>query len=201
MEMEKAAFQKPCDSALYRSLAIAVLSIITLILGGCSDLLLPSVGFIITVHPPGHLSETWIHDSTVAEPALFYQVQMLSDSSGWAVGISGENGLVYHYDGTGWKLDTKTSSWEHFFCIDMLNDTDGWLGGNGGRFYRFDGADWALHTTTAEGSTINGISMLSESSGWASGSGNGRMYKFYRHGLGTPYFARCWRYLGCVHDR
>jgi hypothetical protein len=122
----------------------------------------------------GTYTTGWKLQTTVAERIRFRDVDFINSSEGWAVG---DDGYIYHWDGTTWQIDFYIPDYYGFFAVEMISDTDGWVGGYYGQIYHWDGLSWSLHTTTAEGASIFDVEMVSSADGWAVG-GEGRFYRW-----------------------
>ncbi len=98
---------------------------------------------------------------------VFEDIDMLSSSYGWAVGWDGNKELpaIWRWNGTDWiEFQNPTGA---VYCIDMINASNGWIGGNG-YFLRFNGTNWVVGGTATR--AMYGIDMLSDTSGIAVGS-------------------------------
>ena len=94
-----------------------------------------------------------------------YDIEMLSPTSGWAVG---ESGKIFNYDGVNWTqfVDLGGSDIQ---SIDMVSASDGWAVGNSGKIYRYNGTTWSQFVDTGS-HTFYALDMVSASDGWALGS-------------------------------
>ena len=104
-------------------------------------------------------------------------VDMLSTSDGWAVGMSGSSGVIFHYDGASWTPYPAPAEVTGLRTIHMVSIDDGWAAGEGGLIYHYVNGAWTLHTATVEGRAIHSIEMLSADDGWAVGGG-GLIYRY-----------------------
>ena len=101
-----------------------------------------------------------------------YDIEMLSPTSGWAVG---ESGKIFNYDGVNWTqfVDLGGSDIQ---SIDMVSASDGWAVGNSGKIYRYNGTTWSQFVDV--GSTVfYALDMVSASDGWAVGN-SGKIYRY-----------------------
>ncbi len=129
---------------------------------------------------PGHTSH--VHND----------IDMVSTTDGWAVGWDGitQEEKIWHWDGSSWnEFQTVTGA---IYCIDMIDATHGWIGGNG-YFLRFNGTTWEYGGSAPN--TVFGIQMKTDTDGWAVG------YRFIMRRVGGSWIelpgANDW-YLGDV---
>jgi hypothetical protein len=97
---------------------------------------------------------------------VFDDIDMLSLNDGWAVGWDGNKELpaIWRWDGSDWKeFQNPTGA---VGCIDMIDASHGWIGGNG-YFLRFNGTNWVYGGNAPN--TVSGIEMKTATDGRAVG--------------------------------
>jgi hypothetical protein len=118
---------------------------------------------------------TWT-EVTGHSSQVFSDMDILSLTDGWAVGWDGEKELpaIWRWDGSDWKeFQNPTGG---LACIDMIDASHGWIGGNG-YFLRFNGTNWEYGGSAPN--NVQGIEMKSDTDGRAVG------YKFIMRRAGT----------------
>lgn len=87
----------------------------------------------------------------------------------WAVGWSGVNALVLHYDGTSWTNQlTNMQSDQPLRAVWGVSDKRVWAVGDKGVILSFDGTMWQLDKS-ATGAALRSVHALSETNVWAVG--------------------------------
>ena len=97
---------------------------------------------------------------------VFEDMDVLSANDGWAVGWDGNKELpaIWRWDGSDWKeFHNPTGA---VYCIDMINASRGWIGGNR-YFLRFNGTSWEWGGTAPD--PMDDIKMNNDSDGRAVG--------------------------------
>ena len=108
---------------------------------------------------------TWVEIPGHAAHA-FSDMDMLSLTDGWAVGWDGNKELpaIWRWNGSDWQeFQNPTGAVE---CIDMIDSSQGWIGGNG-YFLRFNGTNWEYGGSAPN--NVQGIEMKSAIDGRAVG--------------------------------
>lgn len=114
---------------------------------------------------------------------FLYSLQMLSTTEGWAVG---DGGVILHYHGGQWSIDTTIQLPSYIILTDifMLSPNEGWAVGDGGVIVHYIGGQWTL--VSQNGSSIFSVSMVSPDEGWAGGwFDNGGSVMFYHYQTGS----------------
>ncbi len=97
---------------------------------------------------------------------VFEDMDMLSTTDGWAVGWDGNKELpaIWRWNGSDWlEFQNPTGAVE---CIDMIDNSHGWVGGNG-YFLRYNGTNWVYGGSAPN--NVQGIEMKSATEGRAVG--------------------------------
>jgi hypothetical protein len=97
---------------------------------------------------------------------VFTDMDMLSLTDGWAVGWDGNKELpaIWRWNGSDWlEFQNPTGAVE---CIDMVDSSHGWIGGNG-YFLRYNGVYWEYGGSAPN--NVQGIEMKSAIDGRAVG--------------------------------
>lgn len=103
-----------------------------------------------------------------------YDVDMLSNTNGWAVGTGG---VILHWNGSDWSEESSPTTCS-LRSISMTSASDGWAVGGGGYgcssqpsiILHWNGSAWSeVFSPVSE--TLNSITMLSAEEGWAVGEG------------------------------
>lgn len=95
-----------------------------------------------------------------------HDLDMLSASNGWAVGM---NGAIAHWDGSSWTaVPSSTSSTLN--AIAMVDSNTGWAVGENGAIQAWGGTAWATYPSPTS-ATLWGIDMVSANEGWIVGDG------------------------------
>jgi hypothetical protein len=100
---------------------------------------------------------------------VFEDIDILSLTDGWAVGWDGNKELpaIWRWNGSDWQeFQNPTGA---VYCIDMIDTSKGWIGGNG-YFLRYNGTSWEWGGSAPN--AVLGIEMKSDTEGRAVG------YKF-----------------------
>jgi uncharacterized repeat protein (TIGR01451 family) len=108
-------------------------------------------------------ADTW---QPVACPvsAVLKAIDMVNDSDGWIVGVSG---TFLHWNGSSWQ-GASTVGGLVLTDVDMVSSSDGWAVGSGGAIYHYNGTNWAA-VTSPTSNDLEGVSMVSDTEGWAVG--------------------------------
>ncbi len=93
-------------------------------------------------------------------------IDMLSLTDGWAVGWDGNKELpaIWRWNGSDWQEFLNPTG--AVYCIDMINASRGWIGGNG-YFLRFNSTNWEYGGNAPD--IMTGIQMFSDNEGRAVG--------------------------------
>jgi photosystem II stability/assembly factor-like uncharacterized protein len=122
------------------------------------------------LHYDGVKWETKIGDYFPLFGGTLYDLSMLDNENGWAVGgklgWSGMEGQLSQWDGERWQDRGAVNDQLH--GVDMINANDGWAVGEEGSIYHWDGDSWTALDTAFE-ENLWGIDMLAANDGWAVG--------------------------------
>ena len=124
---------------------------------------------VITPLPTPPPFTGWGVANTVPDVNL-WKIDMLSQDKGWIVGGWCCNpwiSTVLHWKGTNWQEMVDAGSYQ-LFAVDMVNATEGWVGGQFGALQHFLNDSWEIVTSPTP-VNIRDIEMLSASEGWAVG--------------------------------
>lgn len=91
------------------------------------------------------------------------EVSMVSPTEGWAVGRHYTRSAILHYVDGDW-LRVGDEEWDDYNTIQMLSDTDGWIGGR--YLLHYNGEEWTV-AYKPEYTGIVDLQMLSSDVGWA----------------------------------
>jgi photosystem II stability/assembly factor-like uncharacterized protein len=97
-----------------------------------------------------------------------YDVHMLGDVEGWAVGAKG---TILHYINGRWEKVASPVTTD-LRSIDMLSPTEGWAVGTG-TILRYTGGKWQAVESRDPGAYYASIDMVSPTEGWIVGGGPG----------------------------
>jgi hypothetical protein len=141
-----------------------------------------AAGNTIILHYDGH---TW-QDMPNPEHYILTDMQMLSDTDGWATGSSGggmyEPGLLLHFDGHTWTPQTLPANLANsqqavdLGNVTMISPTEGWLlatvyGGSPpqvGFILHYTHGQWTIQDRI-DNASVGSIWMPSATDGWATG--------------------------------
>jgi hypothetical protein len=142
-----------------------------------------------------------IGGQTSGEGGQPLSITMLSDSDGWAAGLTNitpQGMFLAHFDGAAWTRvqGPAASGPTEIHSIAMVSPTEGWAGGDLGNatgvaavLLHYVNGQW--QTTLAPSPDIGGIArivMLSASEGWAAAEGGAAAGPLhYQNGRWTPY--------------
>jgi hypothetical protein len=106
-------------------------------------------------------------------------LDMVSINDGWAVGRDGNDDRwkIWRCNGTDWRIFQVVTG--AIYCIDMINASRGWIGGNG-YFLRFNGSTWEWGGSAPD--TMYDIQMNSDTDGRAVG------YHYVMRRIGNNWF-------------
>lgn len=95
-----------------------------------------------------------------------FDIVMLSEDNGWAVGRHIGDGTIHHWDGSSWEQVHSVD--QPLQGISFLTPDDGWAVGDEGAMYHFNGAEWtAVEPATDE--WLQSVSMVATDDAWAVG--------------------------------
>jgi hypothetical protein len=135
------------------------------IVGGGGDLQDGRAATAFILHYSGG---RWTRYGSLMQNTELNQVQMLSPTDGWIVGIGNLQfatqhiSLILHYDGKRWT-QVQAPSVQDITGLDMLSATDGWATGLS-TVLHYDGQRWTVFQQILQ---ISELSMGSASDGWA----------------------------------
>jgi hypothetical protein len=130
------------------------------------------------MHWTGTAWETMISPTNMP----LYGIQMVSSTSGWAVGGSGNEGTVLQLSGTTWSPVTSfvfgaggatvSSVNSTIYSITIGNSTSAWACGSNGLVMYWTGTNWECNANIASGN-LKGISMIHDTflQAWTVGDG------------------------------
>lgn len=152
----------------------------------------------LSYHPTHVLTQRELVPNT-----YFYDVQMLSQEDGWAVGgtdvirnnVSVVATAIYHYQHGRWIASPDIIPDGMLYSLSMVSPDDGWAAGG---IYRlgadhmtyeaimlhYDGSHWRQVAIPPHGQ-INKVQMVSASEGWAIANDDNEKFPFlhYQHGI------------------
>lgn len=87
---------------------------------------------------------TWTNQMTNAIYSnLFYDLQMISSTEGWAVGTSGR---VLKYNGSNW-VNESTPATADLYAVHFSSANHGFMTGKNSAVFQYDGSSWITHNT------------------------------------------------------
>lgn len=122
----------------------------------------------------------------IASPGRLWDLEMISDDEGWAVGYKG---LIVHYDGREWREVTSPTD-ETILSLSMPSADEGWAVGRDGLMLHYREGAWET-VTSPTSEHLRLVAMASPEEGWiVAGDGNDQLLLHYRDGawqpVGTP---------------
>jgi photosystem II stability/assembly factor-like uncharacterized protein len=90
-----------------------------------------------------------------------YDVDMVNENEGWAVG--GEGGIIYYTAG-GWR-EAESPTQGVLSAIDMVNENEGWAVGFAGKILHYQSGQWKLIEPIVD-KDLSEIEMINENEGW-----------------------------------
>jgi photosystem II stability/assembly factor-like uncharacterized protein len=117
------------------------------------------------------LSHQWLGGWTPygeSTSVYWYDIDMLSESYGWAVGSEpGGRNVLMHWNGREWQEFVSPVE-ATLFGVDMVSANDGWAVGYEGAILRWNGTEWtSVPSPTTQ--SLWSVSMVSATEGWAVG--------------------------------
>jgi formylglycine-generating enzyme required for sulfatase activity len=113
---------------------------------------------------------------------MLYDIDMISDTDGWAVGgIHGqgeETGVILHWNGASWSLVPGPETGYWYNAVKAIASGNVWIVGNNGTILHWDGNTWSIVPSPTTNS-LSGISMVPGTNGmqgWAVGEGGITLY-------------------------
>lgn len=110
------------------------------------------------------------HPEPVSTHQPLFDVAMLSETDGWAVGGI-DVAVILRYDGTAWR-ETAAPETKGLLAIHVVDEDTAWAVGDGGAIARYDGRHW-LEVESPTAATLLDVHLLDERVGWAVGLGDG----------------------------
>lgn len=91
-------------------------------------------------------------------------VQLLSSSSGWAVG---DDGRIFSFNGREW-IETESPTEEYLTDLVMIDASEGWVVGAEGTILHYDGTRWSKVSSPTQ-SYLFSVDMFGPDIGWIQG--------------------------------
>jgi photosystem II stability/assembly factor-like uncharacterized protein len=104
----------------------------------------------------------WAKDKNLM--TTLFKICFISKSNIW---ISGEGGIIKHYDGQSWR-DYNTGVNSYILGLDFVDDNYGWAVGNDGVILKWDGTNWKLQIKVTN-YELNDVQFIDKKNGWAVG--------------------------------
>ncbi|MFQ5578872.1 MAG: WD40/YVTN/BNR-like repeat-containing protein, partial [Anaerolineae bacterium] len=97
--------------------------------------------------------------------ARLFDVEMVSDSLGWAVG---DEGVILRYNGAGWQAVPSPTPFR-LYGMALTTPTDGWAVGDYGTVLRLSGGQWSVWPQRIPDANLFAVAMPRPDLGWAVG--------------------------------
>lgn len=110
---------------------------------------------------------------TSEHPQILNDVDMVSSSDGWAVGMDGH---ISHYDGSSWTEHTSPTEFS-LTSISMYSASAGWAVGSNGTVLYFDGSSWTQQGFPSA-AMIHSILAVGTDEAWALGEPSSPVYHY-----------------------
>jgi hypothetical protein len=121
----------------------------------------------------------------------------VSPTDVWAVGESGDTGLIEHWDGVQWQRLSTPAGVSSLSDIEMQSNTSGWAVGAtaDGRplAMYWNGLSWRKMTFPPEAGELTAVAATSAKDVWAVGYGGGAGSVNFQSGLVVHWNGRAWR--------
>ncbi len=142
----------------------------------------------LSVYAAGWWGEIWHWNGTIwsiqntTACFMLYDIDMLSDTDGWAVGglqcTGDESGVILHWDGVSWQQVSGPDIGYYYHSVEAVASDNVWIVGGGGTILHWNGVAWStvISPTTNRLYDISMVPGTNGMQGWVIGQAGTILY-------------------------